>query len=155
MRYSVIPSIEIASLRDVPAIHRLEKEIFYYDAYPHLDLAFLFLTPGQVNLKAVNEQGQLVGFVTGSRSWIRMLPAWIVTLGVAAAYQRQGIGRALLLACEQKLARSYIRLTVRKSNVTAIHLYRQCGYEHIQTRPYYYRNGEDGLVMEKRMTKQP
>lgn len=114
-----------------------------------MDLAFLFLTPGQINLKAVNERGTLVGFVTGSRSLFRALPAWIVTLGVAYAYQRQGIGKALLLACEDKLARSCIRLTVRKSNTTAIHLYRKCGYEHIHTRPYYYHNGEDGLVMEK------
>lgn len=151
MRYSTIPPIEIlaASLRDVHAIHRLEKEIFLYDAYPHLDLAFLFLTPGEVNLKAVNGAGQLVGFVTGSRSWFRSLPAWIVTLGVASSYQRQGIGRGLLLACEDRLARRRVRLTVRKSNFAAIRLYEQCGYQHLYTKPHYYRNGEDGLVMEK------
>lgn len=141
--------IKAASLRDIHAIYLLEKEIFYADAYPHLDLAFLLLTPSAVNLKAVSETDKIVGFVAGTRSWFNFQPAWVITLGVAQSHQRQGIGRALLLACEEKMARPRVRLTVREHNKPAIYLYEQCGYEYVFTRPCYYRDGENGLVMEK------
>jgi ribosomal-protein-alanine N-acetyltransferase len=61
----------------------------------------------------------------------------------------RGIGTALLLAAERLLGQQKIKLTVRRSNTRAIALYERCGYTWTNTFRRYYRDGEDGLVMEK------
>lgn len=141
--------IQPATLLDLPAVYHLERQIFPKDAYPYLDLFVLFCTPGVVNLKAVDAEGKLLGFVSGARAWLPFLPSWVVTLGVAQEAQRQGLGEALLRACEARLAPRRIRLTVRRSNKAALGLYHKCGYAIIQVREGYYPDGEDGLVMEQ------
>jgi ribosomal protein S18 acetylase RimI-like enzyme len=70
-------------------------------------------------------------------------------VGVLPEFRRQGIGRALIEACEQRLAGAAIRLSVRASNLQAICLYECLGYHHLGTWPAYYQGGEDALVMEK------
>lgn len=137
-----------ASLLDAPDVYRLERAAFPRDAYDLLTIALLLVEPGTVNLKVVTTGGRLVGHITGRRRWYSDL-AWIVTLAVAPAYQRLGIGRALLVACEARLNRPRVRLTARVSNAPAIALYTQMGYQKVRVWRRYYRGGEDGLVMEK------
>ena len=143
-------TISQAGLRDVRATYHLEQEIFPLDAYPYFDLLMLFLTPRIITLKAVDQNGGLAGFVCGSRPWIGIFPAWIITLGVGLIFQRQGIGNQLLRACEEQMRARRVRLTVRASNDPAISLYNQNGYVRIGFRRQYYIDGEDGIVMEKR-----
>jgi ribosomal-protein-alanine N-acetyltransferase len=136
-------------LGDVLALHRLERVAFPRDAYDPLTLAILLIWPGNVNLKAVALDGKPVGHVTGNPRPLAGV-AWIVTLVVAPAHQRRGLGRTLLAACEQRLRQPVVRLTVRASNAPAIALYTQAGYRRVRVWPRYYRGGEDGIVMEKR-----
>jgi ribosomal protein S18 acetylase RimI-like enzyme len=42
-----------------------------------------------------------------------------------------------------------MRLTVRRSNRSAINLYHNFGYREVDIWPRYYQGGEDGIVMEK------
>jgi len=140
--------IQRATLLDIRAVHRLEQIVFPLDAYPYPDLALLFLWPTMTNLKVVSPDGLLAGFVCGMGTRLRD-HGWIVTLAIDPAHQRQGLGRALLLACERRLPTRCIRLTVRASNVPAITLYRHTGYTILDRKPGYYRDGETGLVMEK------
>lgn len=139
-----------ATLLDLRAIYRLEQVIFPYDAYTYLDLLLLFLWPGTRNLKIVAPDGSLAGFVSAGPGLARRR-GWIITLGVAPEHQRRGLGRWLLAAAEQRLGRPEMRLTVRISNAPAIALYHQMGYSVVERRPGYYRNGETGLVMERRI----
>ena len=44
-----------------------------------------------------------------------------------------------------------MRLTLRRSNLGARRLYDLAGYQQIDVWNRYYRNGEDGVVMEKVM----
>jgi len=144
--------LQRATLLDLRAVYRLERVIFPFDAYGYFDLALLFLIPGMRNLKAVAPNGALAGFVSSGPALVRRR-GWIITLGVAPAHQRRGIGRWLLRAAEQRLGRAEMRLTVRASNTPAITLYRQAGYTVIERKPGYYRNGESGLVMARRLAK--
>lgn len=137
-----------ATLRDLRAIHRLERDIFPFDAYTYADLAILFLFPGIRNLKAVAPDGALAGFVSAGPGRARRR-GWIITLGVAPEHQRKGLGRWLLHEAEQRLGRPEMRLTVRASNAPAITLYKRAGYAVVERKPGYYRNGETGLVMER------
>ena len=104
--------------------------------------------PGTVRLKAVVD-GQMVGFIGGEREAGKRL-GWVTTLGVMPAYRRYGIARALLRKCEKELAMPAIRLSVRASNMPAIQLYENAGYEIIDRWKKYYTGGEDALVLEKR-----
>lgn len=79
--------------------------------------------------------------------------AELLTIGVAAARQRGGLGRAILhgmleLARDRKMNRVF--LEVRASNAAAIALYRSAGFAEVGLRRDYYQNAsgsEDALVM--------
>jgi ribosomal protein S18 acetylase RimI-like enzyme len=70
---------------------------------------------------------------------------------VLTEYRGRGIGEALLRACEEKIDVPVIRLVVRESNLTAIRLYERFGYALMGKWRKYYADGEDGMVMEKRV----
>lgn len=138
-----------ATLFDLRALHRLEQVIFPRDAYPYLDLALLFLMPGVWNQKIVAPDGSLAGFVSASRAVFTPDRGWIITLGVDRAHQRRGLGAYLLAAAEQRINRQFMRLTVREGNQPAIRLYDRAGYEVVERKMRYYRDGEAGLIMQK------
>src|SRR5690606_14897942 len=126
---------------------RLESRCFEKDAWPLLDLIAVLTWPDVIRLKAV-DNGELVGFVAGD-----LRPShgagWIATIGVDPRYQRRGIGRALLKACEERTHLPRMKLTVRMSNQGAISLYQKEGYRSVDIWKQYYNDGEDGLIMEK------
>lgn len=136
-----------ASIFDLNSLRRIEQACFEKDAWPVLDLIAVLTFPDVIRLKAVVDN-QMVGFVAGDPrprdGW-----AWISTIGVHPDYQRRGIGRSLLRACENKLTTPRLRLTVRMSNRAAISLYEQEGYKTIDVWGAYYSDREDGVVMEK------
>lgn len=136
-----------SNLRDLGPLRQVEKACFPKDAWPLLDLIAVLTFPEVVRLKAV-EDGQMVGFIAGDpRSTGDM--AWIATIGVLPTYQRRGIGRALLRACESKLTQPRIRLCVRISNEGAIAMYKQEGYSSADIWQEYYNDKENALIMEK------
>ncbi len=90
-------------------------------------------------------------------SYAVMMPgvgeAELLTIGVAAAHQRKGLGGALLnalLATVSNRQLPRVFLEVRASNLAAIALYRRAGFLEVGMRRGYYRNihgCEDALVM--------
>jgi len=144
--------ISIATIRDVHAIRRLEQLVFPLDAYSYLSLSNLLMWPGGANFKAVDSEGNLVGFVAGSPSWDSHTD-WIVTLGVHPEHRRRGLGKRLLDVCENTMSQPTMALTVRASNTSAIQLYEQAGYQQTYIQRAYYNDGEDGIVMQKQMDR--
>ena len=79
-------------------------------------------------------------------------PEWeLENIAVLPAFRRRGVGLALLMAL---LAEARVRqaerilLEVRPSNLPAIRLYGQGGFELLARRPSYYREPmEDALIM--------
>ena len=79
--------------------------------------------------------------------------AELLTIGVAAAQQRKGLGRAILLemlsfARGKNMQR--VLLEVRSSNSVAVALYRSAGFGEIGVRRGYYQNAngsEDAITM--------
>jgi len=142
--------ITSASLIDYSGLRKLEQACFGKDAWSFLELIAVLSYPEVTRFKAV-EENNMVGFIAGdprpAEGW-----AWIATLAVDPHFQRRGIGRALLQACEKKLNLPKIRLTVRMSNRAAISLYELEGYQSTDIWKGYYRDGEDGMVMEKNLS---
>lgn len=136
-----------ASILDLNALRKLEKESFERDAWPIIDLIAVLTFSNVIRLKAV-EDNHMIGFIAGdprpTDGW-----GWIATIAVDPHFRRRGIGTALLHACEKQLGVSKARLTVRMSNQGAISLYQREGYTPIDVWQTYYSDGEDAMVMEK------
>ncbi len=139
--YRLLP----ATWRDLRALQRLEKVCFPQDAWPFLDLLGVLTWPDVVRCKVAQGQA-MVGFAAGQEI---EGAGWIVTLAVHPAHRRQGLGWALLQACEAALPQPVLRLAVRASNHAAQALYRAAGYEVVDRWPRYYVDREDALIMEK------
>jgi ribosomal-protein-alanine N-acetyltransferase len=137
-----------AGWRDWRGIYALEKPCFGPDAWSGLDLFLALLGASAIRLKAVAGK-KVVGFAMGELHPVEEV-AWIATLGVHPAYQRQGIGARLLAEVEARLTLPRIKLTVRQSNLSAIKLYEKFGYRSVHAREGYYASGETGVVMEKK-----
>lgn len=84
-------------------------------------------------------------------SWAILEEAHITLLAVHPAYQRQGLGQAMLYsllnaAYHRKLERA--TLEVRTSNESAITLYKKFGFREAGSRKRYYQDtGEDALIL--------
>ena len=141
--------IQSASLRDLGSLRRLEQACFEKDAWPLLDLIAVLSWPDVIKLKAV-DNGEMIGFVAGDPRPSEGA-TWVATIGVDPRFQRRGIGRALLHACQEKSKLPRMKLTVRMSNEGAISLYEKEGYRSVDIWKRYYNDGEDGLVMEKKL----
>jgi ribosomal-protein-alanine N-acetyltransferase len=138
-----------ANILDLNALRRLEKESFDRDAWPMIDLIAVLTFSNVIRLKAV-EYNHMIGFVAGDphphEGW-----GWIATIAVDSSFRRRGVGTALLHACEKQLGVPRSRLTVRTSNRGAISLYEREGYQTTDIWKAYYSDGEDAMVMEKKL----
>jgi ribosomal-protein-alanine N-acetyltransferase len=78
--------------------------------------------------------------------------AEILTICVAPAQRRLGIGRKLLQGAEH-LASDWgavsLFLEVSSHNHAAFDLYRSRGYERVGVRKRYYADGSDGVILRK------
>jgi len=80
----------------------------------------------------------------------------IANIVVHESYRQQNIASAMIKyvineALEKKC--ETITLEVRKSNLEALGLYKKFGFQEVAIREKYY-NGEDGILMEKKLVIQ-
>jgi ribosomal-protein-alanine N-acetyltransferase len=133
---------------DVDAVLAIEQAV---QVYPWTRGNFSdALDNGYICRVEETESGEICGYAI-------LMPAVdeaeLLTIGVAAAQQRRGLGRAMLasmldVARERSIGRVF--LEVRPSNAAAIALYRSAGFCEIGVRRGYYQNAkgsEDALVM--------
>ncbi len=91
---------------------------------------------------------RLVGYAGG---WVVDGQVQILKVGVDAAFRRRGIARELLsrvAADGRDLGANTCSLEVRAGNVGARTFYESLGMHALGTRPRYYSDGEDALIME-------
>ena len=105
-----------------------------------------------VNLLAEDERG-VAGFV-GAFHHAIWRAGHVYTVNVHPARRGTGLGRALLAACEARLAALGMRrvvLEVNVDNADAIRLYERCGYALVKRLPDYYTTyaNNDAFLYEK------
>lgn len=93
---------------------------------------------------------EIIGYI----SFSHIFDIEIESIIVKSSYQRQGIGTLLLkyvfnFSKENKI--NNVFLEVRKSNLTAISLYKKMGFKIISVRKKYYENTEDALILKKQL----
>jgi ribosomal-protein-alanine N-acetyltransferase len=95
-------------------------------------------------------KGEVIGFIV-----VVLTPEGygrIFALAVDSRCRGRGLGRALLKAAFSELRKrkiGFAQLEVRVSNRIAQQLYRSTGFLEIGFIPYYYKDGEGAIVMNK------
>lgn len=136
-----------ATIRDLNDLRNLEKICFPVDNWPLLDLIGVLSLPGIIRLKAI-ENEMFIGFVAGTINR-RSSVGWITTIAVHPEFQNRGVAQKLLKECEAMMKITTVKLTVRKSNSKAIHLYEKNGYFIQEVWNSYYVDGEDAILFQK------
>jgi len=111
-----------------------------------------FMAAGICVLMAGKDRSSAAGFAM----WRDLgAEAELLTIGVAPGARRAGLARALLrgmLDMAAKGGAARMVLEVDAANAAARGLYAQAGFEQISVRRAYYRDGADGLVMQKMLS---
>jgi ribosomal-protein-alanine N-acetyltransferase len=113
--------IETASLSDLNQLRELEKICFDKDAWPIIELVAVLILPGLVRLK-IDIDGKMAAFIGGDPHRNENI-GWITTVGVRPEFRRLGLATQLISACEDAMQLPSVRLSVRRSNFGAQHLY--------------------------------
>lgn len=78
----------------------------------------------------------------------------VITIDVAPAARRSGLGSLLLGSAEERLREAgctEVRLETAVDNVGALAFYKRLGYFLTNTLPQYYANGLDAFVLKKEL----
>jgi ribosomal-protein-alanine N-acetyltransferase len=138
--------------RDCARCAELESLLFAGDD-PWPEAAFVReLAAGHNRYVAARVADTLVGYAGIAR--LGRVPPFeyeIHTIGVDPAYQRHGIGRAMMTRLLHEVGPDgVVYLEVRTDNEPALELYRSLGFETIGVRKRYYRaSGADAYSMRR------
>lgn len=130
------------------AVARLEADLMGTDAWSEALVLDELPRKDRVWWAAYDAADALVGYAGG---WIVDGQVQILKVATVPAMRRCGIARSLLarIASDARdLGAKGCSLEVRASNESAQALYRALGFESIGTRPRYYSDREDAVIME-------
>lgn len=131
----------------------MEREVYRADAWSvgQFKEELANVPKNRLYIVAVNEKTEVVGYA-GVFSPDLSLDADVLTLTVAPAFRRRGIGRAMLrdlIEWSRDRRAPAIFLEVREGNEEASPLYLSEGFEEISRRSNYYSLGVNAVVMKK------
>ena len=129
------------------AVAALEAQVMGSDAWNEHLVADELPRPDRVWWAAYDGE-QLLGYAGG---WVVDGQVQILMVGVDPAQRRRGIARELLArvaADARDLGAATCSLEVRAGNAGAQAFYEALGFHALGTRPRYYSDGEDALIME-------
>ena len=132
--------IRVLTPADLPALERMEVELFGAAAWSPESLASEIAGPGRWYVGAV-VGGELVGY---AGLWFDGYDAQVMTIGTDERFQGRGLGRRMLdnlLDRARTLGAAVVLLEVRVDNDPAIHLYESAGFERLGMRRAYYQPG--------------
>src|SRR2546428_10681505 len=143
------PSIRPATQDDTNAISLLEEASFN-DPYPSYFLSELARdNPETFLVLTLNNEIVAYGVVDHWEDHDHL-----ISIAVRPDSRRKGLGEVLLVELEKRLSRERpLKLEVRQSNLAAIHLYSKRGFTKTGVAEGYYGDGEDAIIMEKRLVK--
>lgn len=134
---------------DIHQVICIEHESFQHP-YPADVITFLYEKYGDTFLVA-EQGGTILGYIAGITSWRE---GHIVSLAVLPTWRNKGIASELveeLCHVFRNHSKRRVKLEVRVNNRAAINLYGKLGFEKQRIVKNYYENGEDAVMMKKRL----
>jgi len=119
-------------------------------SYTRQELAGYMRRGGAFTLVSTNGSGAITGFLVAQGG----STGHIITIEVEPSSRREGAGSQLLRTAEQRLhsnGSAAVGLETAVDNLAALSFYKRHGYNVIGTRPRYYSNSVDALVLEKEL----
>lgn len=143
--------IEAASIRLLDKLYQIEEQCFDQEAFTKRQIAYLLTDYNTIGLVA-KANSDVAGFIMSQiEVEDELLYGHIITLNVAPAFRRKGIGSKMLKETEQILRDRSIpecHLEVREDNAAALKLYEKSGYRKISKLDNYYGN-KHGFLLKK------
>jgi [ribosomal protein S18]-alanine N-acetyltransferase len=137
---------------DFDALYKLDQSCFPRGiAYSKTTLRYFLALASAECLLAV-EEGDIAGFILSEADGAL---AHIITLDVADAHRRSGVGSLLLKAAEKNLTAQGVRtvfLETAVNNHAAVNFWSRHGYIQEDILKRYYLNRIDGYEMRKTLT---
>ena len=142
------PHLRSADPSDLNAVVALEHRCFLEDPWTRGMLGEEIARPGGIFL-VMGPPGRPLAF---GIAWAVLDDLHVLQVAVDPDARRTGLGKSVVAGLE---ARAWLATTawleVRRDNVAAIGLYASAGYHPVGTRPAYYTDGCDALVLRKRL----
>lgn len=143
------------TLDDLDAVHNIEQRIF---PFPWSLANFSDSLAAGYATTILDLGGNIAGYLV----WMQIVDeAHLLNISVDAAYQRGGWGRWLMQQLSDAASQAgcvSLLLEVRPSNIAALQLYQQVGFERIGLRKRYYPSldgaREDAIVMRAELPLQ-
>jgi ribosomal-protein-alanine N-acetyltransferase len=135
---------------DARALAEAEIECFS-DPWPPQFFLSEILADGRFNRLLVDPGGSMVAYLFSAWQYLDLHVLKVATL---PPYRRNGLGRRLMALAEAHVAEmngESLTLEVRDTNTEAIAMYGTLGYERVGIRQAYYQDGEDAIIMTKRI----
>ncbi|BAL81347.1 ribosomal protein S18-alanine N-acetyltransferase [Caldisericum exile] len=151
----MISEIEIvkAKINDVKKIIEIE-ELSYNDPWPREIFMVDYLFNASSDYFVAKLHGKVIGFIG---VWYEGKKLHIINVAVHPNERGKGIGTSLLLfaiSLAKELGYEVVYLEARKSNISAQKLYKKLGFIEVEELKGYYQDGEDGIRMELKITKE-
>jgi ribosomal-protein-alanine acetyltransferase len=143
-------SVRPPQLGDARALAEAEL-VCFSDPWPPQFFVSEILADGRFNRLLIDAGGTMVAYLFCAWQYLDLHVLKVATL---PQFRRAGLARRLMALAENhavEMAGESLTLEVRASNTDAIALYEALEYEQVGTRTSYYQDGEDAVVMTKRM----
>jgi len=126
--------------------------VCFSDPWPPQFFVSEILADGRFNRLLVDPAGSMVAYLFCAWQYLDLHVLKVATL---PPFRRSGLARRLMGLAEDHAAEmggESLTLEVRQSNSEAIALYEALDYERVGIRTTYYQDGEDAVVMSKRLS---
>ena len=141
-------TIRYARSNDFDRIYEIEKRVFSNPWSKESIKEELDNDYNSLNLISKID-GQLIGYFF---SHMISNEVHILNIAIDVPFQHRGNGKAFFNQIFKKyLEYANVFLEVKRTNLPAINLYHKFGFEEIDIREIYYSDGEDALVMSRKV----
>jgi ribosomal-protein-alanine N-acetyltransferase len=126
------------------------EEVSFQNPYPADIFTFLFEKYREIFL-VLEQGGTILGYIAGIDSWRE---GHIVSLAIHPAWRNKGVATQLveeICRILKEKGKKRVKLEVRVSNGAALNLYKKIGFEKQKIVQDYYENGEDAVLMKRRL----
>ncbi len=143
-------SVRPPQLSDARSLAEAEL-LCFSDPWPPQFFVSEIVADGRFNRLLVDAGGSMVAYLFCAWQYLDLHVLKVATL---PQFRRTGIARRLMALAEdhaEEMSGESLTLEVRESNAGAIALYEALDYQRVGGRPSYYQDGEDAVVMTKRI----